>query len=234
MNIYWAPASKSLNNNWNILYDDLSSLYSDLAKIPNIKCPPQNNFFKCPSFKNTAKNIFVIKNPIETEFVIHSTNNIEVLSSNSISVKVRDHKSPIDSYLLNYEIPYIFYSEESVEMSISSPFFHKAPHTQYGNVIPGSFDISQWFRQTNIEFNMYQDYMKIEEDEPIMYVKFSCNKEVKLKRFDMSDKLYDISNTISNSPSWESNVSLSKRYKRFLSSKTNKIVVKEIKRNLVD
>lgn len=233
MNIYWAPASKSVNNNWNILYESLESLYVDLSKMNAVKCPPKNNFFKCPAFKNTSLSTFVIKNPIETEFVIHDPNNVQILSKNSISVNVRQEPSPLGNYLISYEIPYIFYSDEPVEMSISSPFFHKNSHTQYGNIIPGAFDISKWFRQTNIEFHMYDNYMKIEEDEPIMYVHFNTNKTINLQRFSMSDKLYDISNTISNSSSWESGVPLLKRYKRFTSSKTDKIVMKEIKKNLV-
>lgn len=234
MNIYWAPASRSENNNWNILYENIDTLYSDLSKSGTVKCPPQNNFFRCPSFKNTAKNTLVIKNPMLTEFYIHSSNNVEIVSKNSISIKVRDEISPLGTYLLSYEIPYIFFSEEPVDMYISSPFFHKVPHTQYGNVIPGAFDISKWFRQTNIEFNMYENHMRIEEDEPIMYVQFKTEKEISLKRFSMSDKLHDISNTSSNASSWESGVPLVKRYKRFISSKTNKIVIDEIKKNLVE
>jgi hypothetical protein len=65
------------------------------------------------------------------------------------------------------------------------------------------------------------------------YFVFNTNEEISLKRFEMNEKLLKIANTCSNSPVWEQFVPLYERYKRFTNSKTNKIVLNEIKRSVV-
>ena len=52
-------------------------------------------------------------------------------------------------------LSYIFFSEEDIEMTMTSPFFSDAPHLQYGSIVPGSFNISKWFRNVNLEFNIW-------------------------------------------------------------------------------
>jgi hypothetical protein len=50
----------------------------------------------------------------------------------------------------------------------------------------------------------------------------------------MTDKLRSYSRSASNSSTWESWIPLADRYKRFMATQTNKLVLNEIKKNLVD
>ena len=55
-----------------------------------------------------------------------------------------------------------------------------------------------------------------------------------LKRFELNDTLRKISETCSTVSDWWKNVPLINRYDRFLKTKTNRLVMKEIRKQLVD
>jgi hypothetical protein len=243
--VYWSPQDKDVENNknWNILYDDISSLYETLNKEKNKSV--SNNFFRCPSFINKTKNIFVVNNPLHSKFKIENNqqNGSELnlnstlvpISKSYISSKIIHQPSIKNSALIQYGISFFFFSEEDLEVSLSSPFFQKTDYLQYGSVVPGTVNIGSWFRRINLELNLWNNVTEIEikKDEPLAYFSFSENVQIELKRFYMSDKLYEISSTLSDSGLWEPGVSLKKRYERFKKSRTNELVLKEIKKNLL-
>ena len=66
------------------------------------------------------------------------------------------------------------------------------------------------------------------------YFTFLTDDKVELKRFNLSEDLRKISETCSTVSDWWKNVPLLKRYDRFLKTKTNKLVMKEIKKQLLD
>ena len=65
------------------------------------------------------------------------------------------------------------------------------------------------------------------------YFNFLTDEKVVLKRFEGNDTLRKLSFTCSRVSEWWSNVPLAKRYDKFLKSKTNRLVLREIKKQLV-
>jgi hypothetical protein len=134
-----------------------------------------------------------------------------------------------------YGLKWIFFSEEDIEMTLTSPYFSQSPHLHYGAVVPGQLKINSWFRAVNLEFNLWPNVseFKVEEDEILAYFNFNTNKNIKLVRFEMNEKLHHYSNAGIQSTVWESWVPLKKRYDRFKKSRMNELVLAEIKRNIV-
>ena len=66
------------------------------------------------------------------------------------------------------------------------------------------------------------------------YFYFLTDDTVELKRFELNDTLRKISETCSTVSDWWKNVPLINRYDRFLKTKTNRLVMKEIRKQLVD
>lgn len=231
--VYWSvDDAKNTGNNWNVLYEDLESVYKSLVKNKNNE--NGSNFFQCPSFINNTKNIFVFKNPLHSKFKIQD-DNVVATSKTHIKSTIEHDASIKNNLLMVYGLHFYFFSEEDLEMSISSPYFQKTDYLQYGAVVPGSFNIGSWFRRIDFEINLWDNVKEIEikEGEPLAYFSFKTKKRVQLKRFTMNDTLYNIRTTIGNSTLWEPNVSLEKRYKRFKNSKTKELVLREIKKNLL-
>jgi len=230
-NIYWAPVFFDAERDWNIMYSDLETLYSAWQKerITNVK---ENNFFFCPAFQNVANKTVILKNPLESHFIVDG-NNVNIHSKDYIRPDIV-HKPCINgTTLLTYGMSFLFFSDEDITMSLTSPFFHPAKHQKYGSVVPGKFNIGSWFRVINLEYNLWGNELKLEQDEPLAYVSFETEKKIKLHRFQMTPELQRIASTCGTSSQWEKFVPLADRYKRFKQSRTNKIVLKKIKENLV-
>lgn len=232
--IYWAPHDEDRTNqmNWNILFSDPKPLLSYYNKNIYDK---NNNFIQCPSVSNLMKKTFVIENPLESSLYVNENNLISHKGKTFINTTLAHNPTIKDNILVKYEHSFYFYSEEDIEMKLSSPFFNKSPHMEYGAIVPGEVNINSWFRAINLEFNLWEGNrdLILKENEPIAYISFNTNKNIELVRFSMNEKLYAIANNNAASSSWEPKVPLAKRYHRFKSSRTGDIVSKEIKQNLV-
>lgn len=233
--IYWAPAFE--NNqpiDWNILYTDLESLHDSLRDKKSDTRPNQN-FFYCPAFTNVTKSTFTVRNPIQSHFKIQNQNEVIPTSKNHISSTIFHPPSIENCATMIYGLKWIFFSEEDVEMTLTSPYFSQSQHLQYGSVVPGRIKINSWFRAINLEFNLWPNVneFKVEENETIAYFNFNTDKNIKLVRFEMNQKLHQYSNAGIQSTVWESWVPLKKRYDRFKKSRMNELVLKEIKNNIL-
>ena len=72
------------------------------------------------------------------------------------------------------------------------------------------------------------------KNEHIFYVHFDIENDIEFAQFTMSDEIRQISDTCSSATSWEKNVPIHCRYERFHKSNLNKIVLREIKKNIVE
>jgi len=240
MIVYWAPVFFDFDNNidWNMLYYEPKSLYSYHIKNINKENKDKNtNFFYCPPFQNVAQNTFVIENPIHTHITFEQENNGYkgiVKSKNYIETSIVHKPSLKNNLLISYGLQYVFFAEKDLDMMLTSPYFHQANYLSSCSLIPGKFNINKWFRVINLEFNLWQsNELNIQKLDPLAYVNFLTDEKIVLKRFEMNKKLHSYCNSAGSSSTWESFVPLIERYKRFTSTRTNDLVLKEIKKNLL-
>lgn len=235
--VYWAPwdpAQYKSENDWNILYPEPESVYENL--IAHKTTTKENNIFSCPSFQNLMKNTYLFKSPMSMSAKIISDDEIKYNSLNYIDIKMNRVPRPLKNRIcISLSMSLIFFSEESINMSVTAPYFHNSKISQYASIAPGVFDIGKWFRPVNLEYFLWpnNDSLEMVEDEPMLYVNFNSEEQVVLKRFEMDETLLRISNICSTAGRWEKKTSLQKRYQKFIKSKTNKIVLNHIKNRLV-
>lgn len=229
--VYWSPTMPQ----WNILYEDPINCYSELISEIN-KDSTKINFFRCPSFRDLTKNIFLLRNPMSSHFIIDENMKVIPKSKNYIDSTISHSPSIKNNILFNYSISHYFFCEESLEVIRTAPYFHDVPHEKYGKVVPGKWDCGSWFRPIDNEINLWDNVkeFKIDKGEPLSYYYFNTNKKIILKRFYPSEKIMDIGTNCGQSSSWEQGIPLLKRYERFKNSKTNKILIDEIKKNVID
>jgi hypothetical protein len=235
--IYWAPFIIDKENDWSILQYNPENLFERFKNNLNRESikKPGGNLIMCPSVKNYTNKIFIFKNTLQSYFEIKENNTIIPVSKNYITAHVAHESSLKNCMLMIYNVPLIFFSEADVNMTVTSPYFSNSPHLKYGAIVPGKFNISKWFRNINIEFNLWQNVkeLKIEKDEDLFYVNFDCEEEVELVRFDLTERLIKIAIVAGNSSIWEKLIPLKDRYERFKKSQMHKIVIKEIKKNII-
>jgi len=233
--VYWAPVFFDDKKDWNIFYYDLESLYDNHRQ--NIdKDSETNNFFYCPAFKNLARNTFLIKNPIHTHFIFED-GVAKVKSKNHVLIEKQHQPSLKGSDLICYGMQFVFFSEDDIIAKLTSPFFNQAPYMQNCSLVPGQLNIKKWFRNLNLEFNLWPGKNEIEfqQDEVLAYVNFECgDSEIVLQRFQMNEQLHKLMGTCAKATTWEAFVPIQERYQRFMKTKTNVLVLNEIKKNLVN
>ena len=237
--VYWSPYFNPNNDNWNLLFEEPTRLDKVLLEQSS-KIEKQNNIFLCPAVSNISKTTFVINNPISSEFTFdvneeYSKSKIIPISKNYYNSKLTRNPNFDKNILFEYGLGYIFFSEETLNMTLTSPYFSKADHLQYGSIVFGKFNIGKWFRQIAFEFNIWNNktLFKIEKGENIAYINFESDKPIILKRFVLNDKLFKLSQAVENSKNWCPFMKLKDRYNNFFKTRTNDIIIKEIKKNLI-
>lgn len=236
LNIYWAPYCSHEQTDWNMLYHEPTNLFDELKQdvSPGLKT---NNFLLCPSVGNKFKNTFVFRNTLHSRFNFDKDDNINVLNKENNYVKMTSlRKSTIkNTSMLNYNMQWIFFSEEPVVADFTPPYFHEPKYMKYGAIVPGEMNIGLWFRPYNAEIITWREEGEIEflENEPLMYVKFNTDKKINLIKFNMNNKLNSYANACVNSTvAYGQNIPLIKRYERFKKSKLNELILNEIRGTL--
>jgi hypothetical protein len=233
---YASPDNLQETQDWSILYKEPTSLNKYLSK--NINKERSNDvqnrgFMSCTAYKGLTNNTYVIENPIDSSYTLDG--NMQSTSKNSLSALYKREPQLNNQILFEYNYPLIFFAEESLEMQFTAPYFLNAPHLKYGAVTPGQYNIGKWFRPIQTEINLWDNVkeFEIKKGEPLAFINFLTDKKIEFKMFEMTTDLAKIMNVCATASTWEVNVPLANRYKRFHESKMLNKTIKKIKENLV-
>lgn len=245
INVYWSPVTtwevEELGE-WNMLYPDPVSLFTDLQrqKMPNAGV---DTYFSCPATNDKFKKTYVFRNDLASSYEFDYTNEnpennwFMPKTENYVGFSIQRPPTIAKGPLINFNLFYSFFADESLEAIFTPPMLHEPRHTRYGTCIPGQFDIGQWFRPYPMEMQMWntQGEFHLEEQEPLFYVEFKTPKKIKLQRYKMNGAISSYLKACSNSKkTWGAGVSLQKRYTRFNESRMRELILKEIRANLLD
>jgi hypothetical protein len=240
--VYWAPAisqNVEYHEELNMLYLDPYNMFKYLVSKRS-KFDQKASVLSCPAFKEKMRNTFVFKSSIESHYSYETDEIGEVkfnpLNKNFAPLSVQRVPGLDFGPTLIVETPYIFFADSDLEASFSQPIFHPQGYTKYGSVVPGKFNIGSWFRPYFFEIQMWNKdgELLIKEDEPMFYVEFLTNKNIKLVRFKYTRKLGTYAQHCVSAPSiFGKNFPLIKRYKKFKDSRMNELILKEIKENIL-
>lgn len=252
--VYWAPwiegeytqpeRNRMGVNQW--VYQEPQSVYRDiLSKKSDQKIT--KNFFQCPATRDALQNIYVIRCPFETEaeVILKEDGAVDKIKQDwakdspdllsQMPIQLAHAPSKENELLLVVDFSRVFFCEESLLMRMTAPWFHEAPHLQYGAAVPGMYDIGHWIRPVNFEVNLWQGQTKLkyEEDEPMGYLEFATDKKINFQRFEATPKLKSITADAISIRNKKTSNSLIKRYQVFDRSPVRKVILKEIKDNLL-
>ena len=241
--VYWSPGLSIVDNSIrdnSFLYPKPESLFADKAKDKSKLSLPKDSFFSCPAVSKKIKNTFVFSNAMDSRYYFDFTDkNNQIMTASPNSLEMSVYRAPVlySGPCLSISLSYLFFAEESVDAFFTPPYFHEPKYMKYGSVIPGEFDIGQWFRPFNFDLQMWNNKgdIIIEKNEPLFYVDFQTNKKIKLKRFIMTKQLQSYAESCGNSTNtFGLGQSLKSRYDRFRQVGLREKVLTEIKKNLIE
>ncbi len=219
-----------------MLDEGLSSVYKDLKQNQNKDIENMGSMFSCRSFLQYTKNMYVMKNPFDINVRVEKSK-VFNLGNRELDKLFMNRVLQIENvYNFNYTPGYLFFSEESVEIEILSPFMHKSNFCKNGYIVPGKFNISKWFRAVNPALQFYDNLDKVilsEKNDPLMYINFRTHENVRLKKFMVTPEMEDIIYAATTYKRYDPNRSLSYLYDKFVRAGMNRRILKLIKENLI-
>jgi hypothetical protein len=241
--IYYSAATNSnAEIDWSFLYQKPKTLYRELLEYKD-KNAGKESMFACPAINKKYKNILVFKNSMNCSYDFDMTkeNNqspyIVNTTDNFINAKQVRNQALTVGPSIDFSLNYFLFADEPLMASFTAPFFHKAEYMNYGAIIPGEFDIGQWFRTFNMEIQMWNNKgeFHLKEDEPLFYVELKTERPIILKSFVMNEYLENIAKTSTATRLlFGAGESLNKRYQRFKNVGLRDKILTEIKKNIID
>jgi hypothetical protein len=234
--IYWSPFFPSEQYpSVQLMYETPDSLINDLMVRRNKKFTG-DNWFQCHAFLGSVKNTFVLRIPFNVAFGLDKELGVFPIDSDSENMKFVVMKQPsvVDAYTFAIRGNWIFWSEEPLVMTSMPAHYHKPVVDGY--YIGGSMDIGQWFRPIEgaTQLNPDVNTVLFNRNDPIAYVKFETDESVQLKRFYMTTELEERSIGCIKYKRYEPKKSLPFLYAKFNKRGLNKIITREIKKNVME
>lgn len=226
--IYWA----CLENEW-MLAEPPESVSSKFYKKYNFdNNEPASLINYCPSFNENLKNLYTLKSIYDYNFKINH-NQIETDKHDqpffNEHVLIRSFKNRFFSFNNRY----IFFTEEpSLNVTFYEyPFLEDNNITERCMIPAGKFDIGRWFRNTEFSFFLKKDFneFKITAGEVYSYIRIHSNSSVKFVQFRYTQKISEYNKdgfNLTKNP-------LKKLENYYKSFKNKKLIIKEIKENLL-
>lgn len=213
---------------WSVLDDKLSwmplaflepePVYPEIAGSRNFSKATTNNYLTCPAVTGYFKNTFVIKSPVDLDLSFdpntnwislknHNQNFYDSFIKNRCDIRL-DKEAPM---IMSFFMYYIFYADKPCLIEQLSPSMHLQTCVQNIRVIPGTFDISQWFRPLEATFEIVDPTkpLIIKRGDPLFYARFITKDDSKVtldyKKFTPEmrnefNKCVDLKNGIPNLP----------------------------------
>jgi hypothetical protein len=237
--IYWSPfAQHERYPSVQLMYDTPDALLTDLLPRRNKKANG-DNWFQCYAFQASVKNSFILRSPFTASFGVDDELGIipinqDLNNLSNMKFIVKKQPSVINAHTIAIRGLWMFWSEESLEITTSNPEYHRKPYDGY--YVGGSFDIGKWFRPIEgaIQLNNEVNAVSIKRNDPLAYVKFHTDEPVQLKRFYMTKELEELHWACINYKQYDPHRTLPYLYNKFTNRGLHTIITKEIKRNVVD
>jgi len=242
--VYWAPHAHLSKQHHQILLDiQPKSLMGEIQRRrarypkqpPSVEQPYPGEYQSCSALHTLTHNMFVIKAPFSAEIKLDSKGVIREGQKYGRWFKERI-SSLQNAYAIDFDLSYMFFSEEPLDLTITPPYMHKTKQAQQGFISAVSFDISSWFRPYVLIYQLWEgvDTITIEEDEPIAYLKFNTEKKVVFKPFKLTLELESQTNACLDHKHTKPHQSMEELYDRFHRTGMHKRVLKEIKENVIN
>lgn len=243
LTVYWSQGEdeESAPFNRQMLYLNPVNLYKELLPRQNPALAGQargmrdSSFFVCPAVRDKLSRIFYMPNPIETRCQIRD---YQLLQETGVGVPMTSRRANtlLDTMHLRSNLTWLFFADEPVDVSFTSPFMHALDYLSIMQLPPATFDIGQWFRTFNVEYIVqHKDAdLVIHEGEPLVYMEFHTTKPIRFVRFEYSPDLGHLGAACSAAPSilgrWKP---LSERYAHFRKTQMRENILRIIKDNVI-
>ena len=229
VNVYWS----CLENEWMLAEKPESVLDNFYKKNIFFKNEPLSLINKCPSFNDSLKNVFLIKSIYDYDInydgngLFFSQQKNQTFFDNHVTVRSEKNM------FLSFSQKYVFFSDEnSLPVTFyEHPFLENNFISNNCSIVTGKFDIGKWLRNTEFSFYVKNDkkHFSVKNGDVMYYLRFHTEKKINFIQFRFTEKL----NRYIDDGNFLFIQKLGKLENYYSKFKNKKIILKEIKENIV-
>lgn len=196
-------------------------------------------YLACPAAHISLNNIFVVRSGMDITIkftengVSYNTKKIKREQERNAFLRsfisLRSHKKKLVTLDLNLNI----FSDSPMQAMQMQPFLEETDFARNTGSVIAQFDISKWFRPIQPTFFCYKDEIQIEEGDVLYYLFIADTSKIKMREFEMDEKLSNYQSSNTNLKHFKENQTLKYLYDFFTKRKIGEKVLKHIKSNLI-
>lgn len=239
INLYWSICGGDTEDDYTdalyLLTEEPDNLYDHLVKNIDKEDVNTSNYTLCPAVINETKKIYIVRSPID--YTISWTG--DSLTTNEYGQSFFDkmvYVRSINSGYITLGFPRIVvYADSEVYLKQYPAFLNESDFSRKTRMVPGGFDISSWFRPLDPTFQILEKNTTIEikKGDPLYYIIVDTDEEVTFKKFMMTADLRSMMGKCTKLKALITNRKLKTLYSMFTRSNLNKIILNNIKSQLV-
>jgi hypothetical protein len=165
----------------------------------------ERHFTRCPAFTQYYKNTYVIKSPIDIEFIYDPVSKLLRISpQNQAFYEANiEHRGAIigehDDFLMSLVLNFLFISDKDCDIELLPCLMHKSEFVDSTRIVVGTFNINKWYRPIELpfEFKNSAQPIKVKRGDALAYVRFlpKDNAKIKLQHKNFSEETLDAVDT---------------------------------------
>lgn len=234
--VYWTYTGEPSNYSFLRLTQGLPiSVSRDLFKNEHL-LESKSRYSTCPAAKDHLRNMFFFRSGLDTSISFDLEK--ETITGENADWWTLRHGLFYNRPELIFDVGFLFFCEEPLEIDVTTPYLHDTKANQTSSVSSGRFRIDKWFRGINSSYLMHENKntLAIDKNDPLCYFRFNTDKKIIFNGFESSDLIHNISlsGVRNDNLSKPFTNSLADRYEMFEKSKMSKLLMKEIKKNLIE
>jgi hypothetical protein len=237
MDVFWSTIyPMDVYPDYQMLYKEPDLMFKDI--LPQRDDSNPGNFFACPAFQNIAENMFIARSTLTGDIALQQDKFVSMNDRSAVTAQLFAWwpNSRKQFRVLNFDHRLIFFCETPLTMSTFPAFMHRTEWQTKLAYIPAGYDISRWIRPLQGTFEVLPETreLHIREDDPMYYLKFHTDDEVRLHRFRMTPEIHGIAHGCVHYKMFRPHSSLQRVYQAFEQSRMPKQVLDAIKANVLD
>lgn len=209
-----------------------------VMNLPDFKTFQAAGIQRCPGFISYFKNSVVYRSPVDLT-VTRSDGGYAWNTSLSEQAEVDDLVETRDaSGFLSIRDYAHFWCDEPLLVEQVQPTFTATDFSSKCEVIPGTFDVSKWFRPLQPAFRMREgvESFSVKRGDPLYVVRFLTDRKIEFKQFTQTDRLRqlhsDLMRVKSSTRTFHS--ALENYYDAFKMRRYRQQVAAEIRRSVIE
>jgi hypothetical protein len=194
---------------------------------------PRGGYHGCTALQNLMKNTYYLNMPFDVDLKLNDEGTIQPFFR---SGWFRERgTSMAGAFNVDFLYELLFFSEEPLEMSVTTPYLHQTSLPKYGFLCSVKWDISSWFRSAVFIYQLWPGIreLNIKKGEPFVYLQFHTDRPIHFKQVKLNKTILDISEACARHKFAFPRESLQKLYERFRFNGIRNTLLKEMKNNVV-